>query len=92
MTDAGVGDVVVTYRNNEPARIEVTTDRWRNDYNYRQTYVFNMDGSTAVLASIDPDSDTFPVQRNADTARLARNAVCDLPFVQGVVMFPEVEP
>jgi len=51
-----------------------------------------MDGSTAVLASIDPDSDTFPVQRNADTARLARNAVCDLPFVQGVVMFPRVEP
>ena len=79
-------------RDNEAKKVEVKTRRRESEYTYYVTFTFTMDGSSAVLSMIDPDSDKFRVQANADTARLARNAVCDLPFVQGVVMFPEVEP
>ena len=91
MTDAETTTVTVTRRDNEAKKVEVDTRRRSSEYTYYTTYTFNMDGSTAVLGTIEPDGEKFNVQGNADTARLARNAVCDLPFVQAVVMFPQVE-
>jgi len=92
MTDYDVCDVTVTFRKNEPRKITAKTARYKGGYAYHDEFMFKMDGSTAVLKQIDPDGEEFMVQANADTARLARNAVCDLPFVQGVVMFPELGP
>ena len=92
MTDADVCDVTVTYRENKAQKLTVKTARYKGGYAYHDEFKFTMDGSTAVLKRIEPDGEEFMVQANSDTARLARNAVCDLPFVQGVVMFPRVEP
>ena len=90
MSDAEATTVTVTRRDNDPKKVEVDTRRRGSEYTYYTTYTFNMDGATAVLSMIEPDGEQFNVQGNADTARLARNAVCDLPFVQAVEMFPEV--
>jgi len=89
-TDPEVRTTTVTRRDGEPQRIEVHTVRW-TDKPHNVDYRFRMDGSTAVLNRIIPANDSFNVQSNAETARLARDAVQALPFVQATVMFPALD-
>ena len=89
MSDPDVSDVTVKYRDAEPERVTVETSRWSSDYCYRQEYAFKMEGSSAVLAAVEGDGDSYPVRANAGTRAAARDAVADLPFVQGVVMFDD---
>jgi beta-galactosidase GanA len=89
MQDPTTTNVEVTYQNSEPERITVTTNRMESEFTYNQTYGFEMDGGTAVLASIEGDGDSYPVQSNEGTRKEAQETVEDLPFVQAVVMFNE---
>jgi len=81
--------VNVEYRDAEPKSVTVRTQRRGSQYTHHPEYTFGMDGSTAVLRSIDADGDSYPVQSNAGTRAAARDAAADLPFVQGVVMFDD---
>lgn len=87
MSDVRVGNVEVTYRDNEPHRLTVPTSRWSGDFRYEQEYTFKMDGSSAVLVSLEGDKGAYPVRANEETRELAKETVEELPFVQGVVMF-----
>ncbi len=90
-TDPEVRTTTVTRRNGDPFRVEVHTTRWTNNNRYTVDYRFRMDGSTAVLIKVTPDGDSFPVRSNTETARLARDAVQALPFVQAVTMYPDLD-
>lgn len=88
MSDPDVGDVTVTYRDSEARKVDVKTTHYEGGYSYHMVYKFTMDGSTAVLKRIDPDGEEYIIRD--DTPRLAAGAVRDLPFVQAVAMFPEI--
>jgi len=90
-TDPEVRTTTVTRRDGEPRRIKVKTAYRSGEFQHITTYTFNVHGSTAELVSITPDNDSFSVQSNAETARLARDAVQALPFVQATVMFPALD-
>ena len=80
-------NVTVGYPDSEPTSITVKTRRFESECSYAQEYGFKMDGSTAVLVSIEGDSERYNVPANSETRALAAETVKDLPFVQGVVMF-----
>jgi hypothetical protein len=87
MTDAETTNVEVQYREAEPQRIQVETQRSSGGFPYFTTYTFEMVGSTAELTSIElKDGDSYPVKANEGTRDAARESVANLPFVQGVVM------
>jgi epoxyqueuosine reductase QueG len=89
MTEPDVRDVTVTYRDSKARKVDVKTTRYNGGYAYHTVYKFSMDGSTAVLKRVDPDGEEYDVHH--DTAQLAADAARDLPFVQAVAMFPEVD-
>ena len=76
----------VEYRGGEPRKIDVTTQRWESDYQYRITDRFKMEGATAVLSRIEPDGKYYMVGKNEGTRAVAEQTAGELPFVQGVVM------
>ena len=80
-------NVTVGYTDSEPTSITLKTRRFESECSYAQEYGFKMDGSTAVLVSIEGDNDRYNVPANSETRALAAETVKDLPFVQGVVMF-----
>jgi len=86
MTDAETTNVEVQYQEAEPQRVQVETRRRGGEFTYYTTYTFTMEGTTAVLAGIEPDGDSYSVQGNAGTRDAAKESVANLPFVQGVVM------
>ena len=79
--------VEVQYHDNKPTELTARTRRYSREFQYDQEYRFKMDGSTAVLVSIEGDSERYNVPANSETRALAAETVEDLPFVQGVVMF-----
>ena len=88
--DADAIGVEVSYRDAEPKTVSVTGRYRDGEFRRADDYTFRMNGSTAVLKTIDADG-TYSVQI-AEAARDAvRETVADLPFVQAVQMFPEGE-
>ena len=80
-------NVEVTYKDAEPKRFTVETQRHNGEFSYNPQYQFKMDGATAVLASVTPDGDSYPVQSNSGTRKAAKESAQELPFVESVVMF-----
>ena len=79
----------VSYNDAEPQFIELSVVRWSGDNRYSDDYKFRMDGSTAVLTSIEPDCGRYNVISTEDCRAAAAEAVEALPFVQAVSLFPE---
>ena len=88
--DADAHGVEVSYRDAEPQTVTVTGRYPDGEYRRVDGYTFRMNGSTAVLKTIDADG-TYSVQQAKPARDAVREAVADLPFVQAVQMFPEVD-
>ena len=88
--DADAHGVEVSYLDAEPRTVSVTGRYRDGDYRRAADYTFRMNGSTAVLKTIDSDG-TYSVQLAEPARDAVREAVAGLPFVQAVRMFPEVD-
>jgi len=73
-------NVTVGYADSEPTSIKLNTRRFESESSYAQEYRFKMDGSTAVLVSIEGDSDAYNVRANSETRRIAaeQSKICRL--------------
>ena len=90
MIEADAHGVEVSYRDAEPQTVTVTGRYPDGEYRRMNDYTFRMNGSTAVLKTIDADG-TYSVQQAKPARDAFRDTVADLPFVQAVQMFPEVD-
>ena len=88
MRSADAIGVEVTYKDSKPQLVSVTGRYADGEYRRTADYTFRMDGSTAVLKTIDADG-PYSVQAAESARDAVRETVADLPFVQGVSMFPE---
>jgi len=82
-------NITVSYMDAEPHRITVSTVRYQGECRYSPEYKFKVsgDGSTAVLQTITPDGESYPVLTTQDSRTVAADAVQELPFIDNVVLF-----
>ena len=88
--DAEAVGVKVTYVSSEAKMVNITGQYRDGEYWRSADYAFRMNGSTAVLKTIDPE-DVYSVPKAKAARDKVRETVADLPFVQAVQMFPEVD-
>ena len=88
--DADAHGVEVSYRDADAQTVSVTGRYRDREFRRAADYTFRMNGSTAVLKTVDADG-TYSVQQAKPARDAVREAVADLPFVQAVQMFPEVD-
>lgn len=92
MTDSyGARDPTVTYRDGDPHRITVTGWHRDGEFKRRTECTFRVHGTTAVLTHIKPDDDSYQVQLARSERDAVRETVAELPQVQAVSMFTEVD-
>ena len=90
--DADAIGVEVSYRDAEPQVVNATGRYPDGEYLRSDDYTFRMKGSTAVLKTIEAEGTTgYSVQQAKPARDAVRDTVADLPFVQAVQMFPEVD-
>lgn len=91
MSKHGVHAPEVKYREAEATVVTITGYHYDGNSKATAEYTFRMEGGTAVLKTIAPDDGIYHVSLANDAQAAVKQAVADLPFVQAVVMFPEVD-
>jgi hypothetical protein len=81
-----VRTIDVQYRDAEPQNLTVPARRRTNNGSYKDVYKFKMQGSTAELSMIEPDTGRYAWPAREESREIVAEAVEELPFVQAVAM------
>jgi predicted adenine nucleotide alpha hydrolase (AANH) superfamily ATPase len=90
MSKHGVHAPEVKYMEAEPTIVTITGYYYDGNSRATAEYIFRMEGGTAVLKTIAQDG-IYHISAAKDGQAAVKQAVADLPFVQAVIMFPEVD-